>query len=111
MGKNLIQQRRGRGTPRYIARSARYQGKAAHVSLSKEKLTGEIVDLVNCPGHFAPLAKVKYDNGEDCLMVAPDGIKVGDKITAGSKENINVGNVMSLRDIPEGTLIFNIDIC
>ena len=109
MGKRLISQRRGRATPRYIAPSKRYQGRAAHVSMNKEELKGEIIDLVNCRGHFAPLAKVKYDNGENCLMIAPDGIKVGDNISAGSKGDTTLGNVMSLKDIPEGTLIYNIE--
>ncbi len=109
MGKPLIQQRRGKGSARYKARSKRYVGRVFHLKNTKDKLEGSVLDIVNCAGHYAPLAKVKYENGEDSLMFAPEGMKVGDKITAGNKDNIKQGDVVNLRNIPEGTLIYNIE--
>lgn len=109
MGKPLIQQRRGKGSARYKAISKRYVGRVFHLKNSKDKLEGSVLDIVNCVGHYAPLAKVKYENGEDSLMFAPEGMKVGDKITAGNKDNIKQGDVVNLRNIPEGTLIYNIE--
>ncbi len=109
MGKPITQQKRGKGSPRYRALSKKYIGRVIHLKNSKENRKGEIIDLVNCPGHYAPIAKVKYDNGENNLMLAPEGIKVGDEVEAGSKVDIKPGNVIELKNIPEGTLIYNIE--
>lgn len=107
MGKNLIQQARGKGGPRYRAPSFRYVGEAKYIDFSKDVLTGNVADIVDCPGHSAPLAIVDYQS-KMALMIAPEGIRVGDKITTGKSE-ITTGNTMMLRDIPEGTTIFNIE--
>ena len=67
MGKNLIQQARGKGGPTYRAPSFRYKGKAGLKSQKDETILGKIVDLVKCPGHSTPLAAIRYTegNGED----------------------------------------------
>jgi large subunit ribosomal protein L2 len=108
MGKLLIQQRRGKGNQRYKVPSKKYIGKVSHISEVKSKTNGIIIDLVNSIGHYAPIAKVKYDNGKDSLMFAPDGIKVGDNVSVGGND-IKEGNVIQLKDVPEGTLIYNIE--
>lgn len=107
MGKRLIQQRRGRGTTTYRAHSFKYKGRAKHKKLSEA--TGVVVDLINCPGHSAPLAEIIYDDGDRVLMIAPEGIKVGDTIVTGKSSEIKPGNTAALKNIPEGTLIYNIE--
>lgn len=109
MGKPLIQQRRGKGSARYKARSKRYVGRVIHLKNLKERIDGNVIDIVNCVGHYAPVAKVKYENGENSLIFAPEGMKVGDKITSGNNDNIKQGDVVKLKNIPEGTLIYNIE--
>jgi large subunit ribosomal protein L2 len=106
MGKRLIQQRRGRGTSTYRSPSFRFKGKVKHHQLDTN---GVVIDLVNCPGHSAPLMKVSYLSGDKKLAFAPEGIKVGDEICIGSTE-LNKGNVLPLKEIPEGTLIHNIEL-
>jgi large subunit ribosomal protein L2 len=106
MGKSLIQQKRGKGSPRYKAPSFRYKGKAY---VTNKNTSGEITDILHCPGHSAPLAQLKYENGEGGLILAPEGIKVGDIISIGDKVKIRTGNVLPLKNIPEGTTIYNIE--
>ena len=77
-----------------------------HLKEAKEAVNGIVIDIVNCPGHYAPIAKVKYDNGENVLMFGAEGVKVGDVLTAGSKADIKPGNVAELKNIPEGTLVY-----
>ncbi len=108
MGKNIIQQARGKGGPTYRAPSFRYVGLIAHPKEQMGKMSGTVVELVHCAGHSAPLAHIKYENGETCYMAAPEGIKVGDKVE-NNGENADLGNTMALGHIPEGTLIFNIE--
>ncbi len=108
MGKNLIQQARGRGGPNYRARSFAYAGETRHASLNPELRMGTVIDFIKCPGHLAPLAKVQYPN-ETVLVQAAEGLKVGDIITVGPGAENKAGNTLSLKDIPEGTAIFNVE--
>ena len=107
MGKNLIQQRRGRGTPTYVSPGHRFKGEVKH---SAGAGTGVVVDLVHCGGHSAPLMEVSYLDGQKSLAFAPVGIRVGDSVSSGPTTELKEGNVLVLRDIPEGTLIHNIEL-
>ena len=107
MGKRLIQQRRGRGTATYRAPSFNYKGAVRHYPL---ETSGVVRDLIHCAGHSAPLMEVNYLSGESCLSVAPEGIKVGDIITIGGDAEVKTGNVLRLENIPEGTLVHNLEI-
>ncbi len=105
MGKNLIQQRRGRGTFTYRSPGHRFLGE---VKFPSQDMQGTVEDIVHCPGHSTPLLQVSYA-GENHLAFAPEGVKVGDSLVVGGQE-VRVGNVMALKDIPEGTLIHNIEL-
>ena len=113
MGKRLITQRRGRGTLTYRAPSHRYKAKVKHRpydQLEREGVIyGKIIDIVHCPGHTAPLAKVAYENGEKHYIFAPEGIRVNDIIASGSKAEIQSANTLPLKTIPKGTFVFNIE--
>ncbi|MBS3175158.1 50S ribosomal protein L2 [Candidatus Woesearchaeota archaeon] len=110
MGKRIISQRRGRGTRRFISLRHRYIGPARNkINLKNEVHTAEVVCLHHSPAHSAPLAHVVYDDGEEGLMIAPEGIAVGDVISTGKTSEIRPGNTLRLGDIPEGTAIYNIE--
>lgn len=137
MGKNLIQQRRGRGTLTFRSPSFRFKGAVKHYPQQAEGLVGQVTDLVHCAGHSAPLMEVNYGKGERSLAFAPEGIKVGDAVSISSggsfgagndnlaENNINLnsnlninalphagsaGSVLALKDIPEGTPIHNLEL-
>lgn len=110
MGKNLIQQARGKGSPRYRSPYFRFKGKAEFIKQNNEVLNGEVVDIVHCSGHSSPLVEIKYENGETTLLQAAEGIRVGDKVKTGDNVEINTGNVSFLKNIPEGTSIYNIEL-
>lgn len=107
MGKNIIQQARGKGSPTYRAPSFRYKAKVEYPNLAT---SGEVVEIVKCRGHSAPLLKVKYDSGEENYIVAPEGVKLGEKVNLGQNAEPKVGNTLYLKDIPIGVPIFNIEI-
>ena len=110
MGKNLIQQKRGKGSSRYRAPSFRYKGTAKFARYEGDKLVNATIsDIVHSQGHSAPLMELKYSNGETGLLQAPEGVKVGDKIEIGNEVEVKAGNVLPLKNIPEGTSIFNIE--
>ena len=107
MGKRLITQRRGRGTGPYKSPSFRFKGKAQHHNL---ETSGKVIDIIHCGGHSAPLMKVSVLTGNEMLTFAPEGIKVGDDIILNKDAEIKEGNVLPLRQIPEGTLIHNLEL-
>jgi large subunit ribosomal protein L2 len=109
MGKNLIQQARGKGSPRYRSPSFRYKGQSKYAGHDGKTLAGKIIDLIHCQGHSAPLAQIEYENGNRILMQAPEGVRVGDKVEMGDNAGVKRGNVMPLRNIPAGMAIYNIE--
>jgi large subunit ribosomal protein L2 len=109
MGKSLIQQKRGKGSPRYRAHSFYYKTEARHPKPGQGTITGVIRDIVKYPGHYAPLLNVVFENGEECFTIAPEGVKVGEKVQAGENAEPRTGNVLPLRSIPEGASIFNVE--
>jgi len=109
MGKNLIQQARGKGHPRYKSPGHRFLGPAKFAPVSMEQKAGKVIDLVDCPGHDAPLMQVEYSDGTSCLIQAPAGIKVGDIVGQNETSKLSAGSISVLKDIPEGTEIYNIE--
>jgi large subunit ribosomal protein L2 len=111
MGKNIISQKRGKGSSTYRSHGFRYAGVAKHHSMNaaeQNKVSGIITDLIHSSGHYAPLAKVKFEDGE-CLLIAPYGVKVGDTVDSGKTAEPKDGNTLPLQSIPEGTLIYNVE--
>lgn len=108
MGKNLIQQRRGKGTSKFRSPSFRFKGAAKHINVNNEVPMGKIVDIIHCAGHSAPLIQVEFGK-EPCLTLAAEGLKVGDMLEAGKDAQVKSGNVLLLKNIPEGTSVFNIE--
>jgi len=113
MGKNLIQQRRGKGTIRFRAPCFRYIGEVKFRDYSEAektgKVSGTIVGIEHSSGHYAPILKIRYDDNKEALQIAPEGVKVGDYVEAGFASEVLTGNTLPLLQIPEGTLVCNIE--
>jgi len=109
MGKRLPQQRRGKNLPTFRAPSHRYAGKISYPDVSEETLVGRVEDLIHSIGHNIPLAVVDF-SGKKHLLPASDGLLVGSSITIGEASEIKAGNVLPLGRIPDGTLLFNIEL-
>jgi len=105
MGKNLIQQRRGRGTGRFRAPDFRYKGKVKMLGNSSYT----IKNIVRCAGHTAPLLEAEYADKSTTLLIAPEGVSLGDSRNVSSTE-LTPGTISALRDIPEGTNVFSIEL-
>lgn len=108
MGKIIRAQRIGKGSPTYRAKSWRRVGEIKLPPLREGEAV--VVDIIHDPGRSAPVARVRYRDGQERLILAPEGIKVGDKIMASPSAPIKPGNTLPLAEIPEGTLIHNIEL-
>jgi len=74
-----------------------------------EQREGQVVDLIHERGRDAPLAKVRFDDGSFSYIPAILGTRIGSKIQFGLKSGISPGNVISVQNIPDGTIVSNIE--
>ena len=109
MGKNLIQQRRGRRKGRYSSPSHRFRGEIKYSN--KGEMKGIVEDIIHDPGRTTPIARIRLENKKKMLILATEGIEIGREIKfTDSKENCEIGNILSIGSIPEGFPIYNIEL-
>ncbi len=110
MGKRILAQRRGKGSPVFRAPSHRYKGDLEHVRVEKnETVTARVVQILHDPARSAPIARIRLDGGEERFIIVPEGVGEGEEIAYGESAGIKVGNTLPLRCIPEGMAICNIE--
>ncbi len=114
MGKRIRVQRRGRGSSTFRAATHKKVAPTQYPTLSKKEregvIHGNIIEIFHESGRGSPLALVRLEMGETYYTVVPEGIYVGQPIQVGSKATIDVGNVLPLGEIPEGTMICNVEL-
>jgi large subunit ribosomal protein L2 len=62
------------------------------------------------PNRTAFIALVKYADGEQTYILAPQRLKVGDQVVSGEKADIKPGNALLLKNIPVGTIVHNVEL-
>jgi large subunit ribosomal protein L2 len=73
-------------------------------------LSGKIEALMHNPGSGSPLALVKFENGLTCYTVTPEGVFTGQQICYGGKAPAEIGNIIPLGKVPEGTLVCDLEL-
>ena len=110
MGKRPLVRRRGRGGSQFRAVSTGKLTRAKYPGFSlSEQHEGIIIDLIHERGRDAPLAKVRFEDGSISFIPAVLGTKVGSKIQFGLKSEIESGNIISIQNIPDGTIVCNVE--
>ena len=75
-----------------------------------ENVPATVLAIEYDPNRTAYIALMQYETGEKTYSIAPVGLKVGDVVMNGQGADIKPGNVLTINDIPVGTLIHNIEI-
>ncbi|MGZ4904198.1 MAG: 50S ribosomal protein L2 [Halobacteriota archaeon] len=110
MGKRIISQNRGKGTPTYRAPSHRYKAALKLLKTDEhETVRARIVEVLHDPARSAPIGRVELPDGTERLILIPEGLRVGDEIACGASAEIRAGNILPLAEIPEGVPICNIE--
>jgi len=124
MGRRIRGQRRGAGSPTFRAPSHRYKSDLQHRKTDDDVVSGRVVDIEHDPARSAPIATVEFEAGEEQrsskkrtesgggdrrLVLAPEGIGVGDEIQVGVSADIAPGNTLPLAEIPEGVPVCNVE--
>lgn len=76
----------------------------------KMDVPARVASLEYDPNRTANIALLVYADGEKRYILAPEGLKVGDKVIASASADIKPGNAMKLKDLPVGTKIHNIEL-
>lgn len=77
---------------------------------NKFGISGEVKALEYDPNRNVDIALIKYSDGQYRYILAPQGLKVGDKIISDEKTENKIGNAMKLKNIPVGTVMHNVEL-
>ncbi|HON16713.1 MAG TPA: 50S ribosomal protein L2 [Spirochaetota bacterium] len=77
---------------------------------NKYGIPGKVVSIEYDPNRTAYIALISYADGEKRYIIAPEGLKVGDKVESGENAEIKPGNNLPLKKIPLGANIYNIEL-
>ena len=76
---------------------------------NKDGVPAVVATIEYDPNRSARIALLNYVDGEKRYILAPNGLKVGDKVVSGPEADIKPGNALPLKNIPVGTMLHNIE--
>ena len=100
----------GKITVRHHGGGAKRKYRIIDFKRNKDGVVGTVASIEYDPNRSANIALINYADGEKRYIIAPKGIKVGMKIESGENADIKIGNTLPLANIPEGTLVHNIEL-
>lgn len=77
---------------------------------SKRQIAARVLSIEYDPNRGADIALLIYKDGEKRYILAPEGLKIGDRIEAGTQAPLRPGNALPLANIPVGTIVHNLEI-
>ena len=101
---------RGRITSRHKGGGQKHKYRVIDFLRKKKNISGEVERIEYDPNRTAYIALIKYEDNERNYIICPQGLKVGDKIKSGSGIEIKIGNSMTLKDVPPGTSVHNVEL-
>ena len=108
--KNGGRNNQGRITVRHRGGGAKRKYRIIDFRRQKDGIIATVTAIEYDPNRTANIALLSYADGEKAYILAPKGLKVGDKIESGEKADIKVGNCLPLSCIPEGTMVHNVEL-
>ncbi len=100
----------GRITVRHQGGGNRQKYRIMDFKRKKDGIEAEVLGIEYDPNRSANIALIQYTDGEKAYILAPEGLKDGDKVVSGKAVDIKPGNCMEINSIPVGTLIHNIEL-
>ncbi len=99
----------GRITVRHHGGGNRTKYRVIDFKRTKLDMPATVLTLEYDPNRSAHIALIQYEDGVKSYIIAPEGLKVGDKVMSGPNADIKPGNALMFTDIPVGTIIHNIE--
>lgn len=76
---------------------------------TKDGIPARVATIEYDPNRSARIALLNYVDGEKRYIIAPNHLKVGDKVVSGADADIKIGNCLPLKNIPVGTMVHNVE--
>ena len=108
--KNAGRNNQGRITVRHQGGGEKKKYRIIDFKRNKFDIYGTVATIEYDPNRSANIALINYVDGEKRYIIAPKGLKVGMKVISGENADIKVGNALPLANIPEGTVVHNIEL-
>ena len=108
--KNAGRNKQGKITVRHQGGGNKVKYRIIDFKRNKLDIPAKVVSIEYDPNRSAFIALLTYLDGEKRYILAPQGLKVGDKVVSGSTADIMPGNALPIENIPVGTLIHNVEI-
>ena len=110
MKKSGGRNNQGQITVRHHGGGAKRKYRIIDFKRNKDGIQGTVASIEYDPNRSANIALINYADGEKRYIIAPKDLKVGMKIESGEGADIKVGNNLPLANIPEGTLVHNVEL-
>ena len=108
--KNGGRNNQGRITVRHQGGGEKRKYRIIDFKRDKDGVIGTVASIEYDPNRTSNIALINYADGEKRYIIAPKGLKVGDKVESGENADIKVGNNLPLANIPEGTVVHNVEL-
>ena len=108
--KNGGRNNQGRITVRHQGGGEKRKYRVIDFKRDKDGVVGTVASIEYDPNRTSNIALINYADGEKRYIIAPKGLKVGDKVESGENADIKVGNNLPLANIPEGTVVHNVEL-
>ena len=100
----------GRITTRHQGGGAKQKYRIIDFKRNKDGVPGKVAAIEYDPNRNANIALIHYLDGEKRYIIHPEGLNVGDTIVSGVAADIKTGNAMELKNIPDGTIVHNVEL-
>ena len=100
----------GRITVRHRGGGSKRRIRIVDFKRDKHGVPGRVAAIEYDPGRTSRIALISYRDGDKRYIIAPVGLKVGDTVQAGADAEVRVGNTLPLQNMPNGTVIHNIEL-
>jgi len=100
----------GRITSRFRGGGHKHKYRIVDFKRAKRGVSATVERLEYDPNRTAFIALIKYEDGEQAYILAPQRLKAGDKVIAADQADIKPGNSMPLKNMPVGTIVHNIEV-
>ncbi len=108
--KNAGRNKQGKITVRHQGGGNKVKYRIIDFKRNKLDIPAKVTSIEYDPNRSAFIALLLYADGEKRYILAPQGLKVGDKVVSGATADIMPGNALPVENIPVGTLIHNVEI-
>ncbi|HSL88960.1 MAG TPA: 50S ribosomal protein L2 [Ignavibacteriaceae bacterium] len=99
----------GRITTRFRGGGHKRRYRIIDFKRDKHGVPAKVFSIEYDPNRSCRIALLHYADGEKRYILAPDGLKVGDKVTSGDGSDIQIGNALPLKEMPLGSFIHNVE--